>query len=85
MRRPTPWAARLVGVVRRINKHRQRARGEPARRNVSAPRWCRRRAWRASARAVGGALGGRRMRKQHPPPGSTRGAREAQRQRAERV
>ena len=37
MRRPAPWAARLVGVVGGNNKHRKMARGEPAGRNVNAP------------------------------------------------
>ena len=84
MRRPAPWAARVVGVVGGINKHRQRARNESSRRNVSAPSGCRRRALHASARAVG-ALVGCRRRKQHAPPEGTWGARAAQRKRASRV
>ena len=100
MRRPVPWAARLVGVVGGSNTHRHEARGEPARRNVNAPSGCRRRdlhasarahrgcrgrELHASARAVGGALGGCRRRKQQAPPEGPRGAREAQRKLASRV
>ena len=57
MRRPVPWAARLVGVVGGNNKQSQRARGEPARRNVNAPSGCRRRDLHASARAHRGCRG----------------------------
>ena len=85
MRRPVPWAARLVGVVGGNNKQSQRARGEPAMRIVSAPRGCRCRELHESARAVGGALGGCRRRNQQAKPEGPRGAREAQRKRASRV